>query len=515
MKSIYTLGSIACLLALAQVAHGALVDLELVSPTPSRNTIELTITASGDLSDSDTDTTTASGNIFIDLEPFLSNNQTADLSEITLAGGRISIEPIDLSLNFGLAGGFNVESTQIQAQPSTPSPPGTITQVGPAGRYEFPTNQHEVTLNGGTFDATPTGFLALLVDPTSIELDEAPITATTDATGVVIISSPTFTGPIARYDVNLTLPLSFDEVVLTPEDLGQNATVSVAANGTLVASGTLSRVARSSDHVTLAFTNFDEPAIGDTDYVAGSNPPFQELGFISSPTPAAGGVNPAIAVTNTSTTPTSPVLFHRSVEGQTVFDTVSLANITDAIVSLDMQIRDTSYEPGDFVRVFATNGSEEVDLIDFDNNDIDSVKGAGYLLYAAELPDAWTEAILVISSFSNSSQGSERYDFDNIQFIGIPAPPPPIDGDADGNGFVDDDDIAIWSLNFGMQDNATRSDGDMDGDGDVDGFDFHIIQSNFGAGIGDLAQASAIGIPEPGTLLTLASSLMLLIRRKR
>jgi pectate lyase len=79
---------------------------------------------------------------------------------------------------------------------------------------------------------------------------------------------------------------------------------------------------------------------------------------------------------------------------------------------------------------------------------------------------------------------------------------PPLDvADFNGDGAVDEADLARWSENFGMPAGASRETGDADQDGDVDGSDFLVWQQHVGIG----APPSA-AVPEPAAaiLATLA-----------
>jgi DNA-binding beta-propeller fold protein YncE len=69
-----------------------------------------------------------------------------------------------------------------------------------------------------------------------------------------------------------------------------------------------------------------------------------------------------------------------------------------------------------------------------------------------------------------------------------------VPGDFNGDQFVDADDLAAWTTNFGDDSGqATLDMGDADADGDVDGSDFLIWQRNVSSNSGSLAQA----VPEP------------------
>jgi hypothetical protein len=78
-----------------------------------------------------------------------------------------------------------------------------------------------------------------------------------------------------------------------------------------------------------------------------------------------------------------------------------------------------------------------------------------------------------------------------------------IDGDFNGNGIVNADDLAVWRTNLGMT-AAHFTDGDADRDGDVDGADFLAWQRNLGA-VAPNAFPTQSPVPEPTSLIMLAA----------
>ena len=171
----------------------------------------------------------------------------------------------------------------------------------------------------------------------------------------------------------------------------------------------------------LAFTEFEEPDLGVGAFTPGAAD--AELGFVTASSPS-GGVNPLSGVTVIGGGGTR-AFSHRSIDATTTFHDVNLANYDEVVLSLRIQVANTNYEAGDFVRASITNGTETIDVATFEGPLIDDLAGDGFLDYRMAIPGDWTQATLVISSSTDSSQGSERFDFDSIEFRGIFVIPEP------------------------------------------------------------------------------------------
>jgi hypothetical protein len=177
----------------------------------------------------------------------------------------------------------------------------------------------------------------------------------------------------------------------------------------------------------IAHTRFNEPAPGSADYVPG--PTSKELGFHTTANPTDAGA-PLAGIVTSGSALDSPILSHRSVAATTSFDTIDLSTWRSVSVSLWMQARMTSYEDGDFLWIYVTDGNEIVSLYDETGvanatDALDRAGDQGYRYFTADVPDYWRQVQLFIESSSNSSTGLERYDFDNIDFRGVYAVPEP------------------------------------------------------------------------------------------
>ncbi len=165
-----------------------------------------------------------------------------------------------------------------------------------------------------------------------------------------------------------------------------------------------------------AYTTFSEPADGAASFQPG--PGDEELGF-TTVRRASGGDSPLTEVIDTSSTPTSPIFSHRSVEASTTFSEVSLEDRGSTFVSLILQARSTGYESEDHLSIQLTGPStEEIFRLD-GGSELSQRAGTGYLQLASLIPENWSQAQLVFDTSSNSGSASERYDFDQISFACI------------------------------------------------------------------------------------------------
>ncbi|MGI9456805.1 MAG: formylglycine-generating enzyme family protein [Aeoliella sp.] len=92
---------------------------------------------------------------------------------------------------------------------------------------------------------------------------------------------------------------------------------------------------------------------------------------------------------------------------------------------------------------------------------------------------------------------------------------PVLQGDFNGDGFVDAKDYNVWRNNLGAADESALM-GGGDGLNGVDEADYTLWKNNFGAGAAGAGALAASSVPEPSTLLLgLFASLGLLLRPTR
>jgi hypothetical protein len=96
--------------------------------------------------------------------------------------------------------------------------------------------------------------------------------------------------------------------------------------------------------------------------------------------------------------------------------------------------------------------------------------------------------------------------------------PPPVTGDFDGDGVVDQSDYDVWFATFGSSDDLRA---DANGDGVVDAADYTIWRDRLGAlpglgaGAAGSASASSAAAPEPATLWLLLVGILSTCCRRR
>lgn len=110
------------------------------------------------------------------------------------------------------------------------------------------------------------------------------------------------------------------------------------------------------------------------------------------------------------------------------------------------------------------------------------------------------QLIAATNGNATSAANDESYAFDNIVISGFTG----ADADFNQDGDVDGHDFLAWQRGLGSS--GSLSSGDANGDGRIDELDLVAWQSQFGA---SRAIAQAVSVPEPLTLVSLISGLLL------
>jgi hypothetical protein len=176
----------------------------------------------------------------------------------------------------------------------------------------------------------------------------------------------------------------------------------------------------------VGYTEFSEPAMGAGSYSPGAGA--SEMGFTTTSTNL--GASPLAGTVATVEAPTTPVLMHRGVSATTTFDAIQLSALHQALVSMMVRVGKTGYEDGDFLRVYITDGTSNIDLLNelgstaSTSDPLEVLGDRAYFRVEGLVPDSWSSVRLVMSSSSNSTAGAEFYSIDSINFTGVAVPEP-------------------------------------------------------------------------------------------
>jgi hypothetical protein len=177
---------------------------------------------------------------------------------------------------------------------------------------------------------------------------------------------------------------------------------------------------------TIAHCVFNEATMGVRDYAKAAGG--TELGFTTPtilPVYGSSGQQYAINTLGTYDSSTSPRRFRmRTTEAETVFDTVDLSLFDGVAASIDILLRNTTYEADDYYRAALTNGTDTIYLANVQGTALNALTKDTFLNYSVQIPGSWMQVTLRISSHTNSSGNDEQVDFDHIFFTGTPVPEP-------------------------------------------------------------------------------------------
>ena len=170
----------------------------------------------------------------------------------------------------------------------------------------------------------------------------------------------------------------------------------------------------------VGYTRFSEIPVGMRSY----NGSGLEMGFATTIIAETSGEERQVGVFTSE----RPRLRMRSIEAETTFLPVDLSDLEDVEFAIDVRNSAASWEDEDYVRVTLSNGTTTHTVLELHGRTavedaLDDVEGV-WRNYRADIPDDWTEATLIIASYSDSSSGAEIFDFDDIAFFGTPVPEP-------------------------------------------------------------------------------------------
>ncbi len=216
------------------------LNFQLDAPTPSVNTVPITVSVSvdtglpfiGTVTDSDTDNSTVSGNALANLNlSFNPLGQVSVINTIAFTGGRVRFDDnLSLNLSYPLnLASASITTTNLSGQLGTPTPPGPVTG------NTFNLNAHALTLNQGTLTAVGSG-LASDVNQT-VNFATAPLLAPlTGSASISVVLNQIIHGT-GFYTATINAPFSLNQAV--PVDDSINA--SLATSATLIARAQFSR----------------------------------------------------------------------------------------------------------------------------------------------------------------------------------------------------------------------------------------------------------------------------------
>ena len=399
------------------------VDLGLTPPDPM-NQFDISVTAQAfGMPRSGSDTATVTGNVLaalgIEFDPV--THEVTSVDELEFTGGTIYLSDVSLTLNYGLLGTILVSGTGVSGTLDTPDPPGTVTEG------TFNTAEHLVILNNGQFHAYGTGAVGGLFEPITIDLSAEPVGATTDMTGYLDASLSTVVRETATYDVAMTLPVDFDEVVYDQD----RVVVTVAVVGTVESTGEFSRTVPYFGAVSPdVSTRLEEADPGATSFTRG--PGDSELEW----TLYAPRVDGLAEVDDAFTDPLDPGNLHQfhvlNADTVVTSERIDVRDFAGLQVAVDVRSWDTSFgfEGEDdvdlsvLVSYDGLNFDEEIFWLEIEGDDItalDNGQNGAFTTFGSQvglIPDDVMSMRVVVDVDTNSH--NEHVMWDNVVVTGIP-----------------------------------------------------------------------------------------------
>ena len=507
------------------------VSLAFDTPSGSTNRMTLEVWAGGNVdtgifgtvyvSSSDTETTTVSGNMVMDLDCTFDPNtfEVTSVTGMNFTGGTFAFSDVhfDLPFSYSIIGLGHVyadgEGVGGTFNTANPFPPANVT-----GNHDFDMTDHEVVVNQGTLDIHATGIVGNYVDPMTYDLSTPAnwIYATTEGSGYIAVAKRA--GADHVYDVHVEVPLDIDETIYDDGDI--SATLKTTSTAIFATTGSFTYIP--SNHPPVAVndsysTDEDTACIrnsltgvlaNDTD--ADEDP----LTAYKLTNPQHGDVtldsNGAFTYTPDENYFGTDSFTYRAYDGEDWSDAgtvnVDVIPINDAPVAED----DSFSVNENGILVLYANESILVNDTDVDDDhatltaerQTDPTHGRitwwaanGGLRYE---PDPGFSGIDSFTYLAFDGEDYSELATAVIEVIGTVKIP----GDTNGDKKVDDQDAAVLAANWG-ESHSGASNGDFDGDGFVGPADAAILAANWG----DYNEAAA-AVPEPSTLALLLAGLL-------
>ena len=205
--------------------------LTLIPATTTYNRLSVTITAEGDLTATDTQSTDASGTLISVSD---SDVNTGDTLRFTLMtnGSTVALTPMNFDLR---ASGLSVATfsiTDIAGTAFTDAPPGVATPAGTGASFDA--GVHRILVNRGNID----GQLTIPLQPSEPIDDDfvsSPLSGLGNGTGTLTLTPTLRTQTQQFFNAVVTLPVDFTQL-----DTISGTPVTIRVQGTLRATGTVS-----------------------------------------------------------------------------------------------------------------------------------------------------------------------------------------------------------------------------------------------------------------------------------
>ncbi|MBN1910224.1 MAG: tandem-95 repeat protein [Pirellulales bacterium] len=195
---------------------------------------------------SDTETTVISGNVVANFDYDFNPTDPSSftLKQLEFTGGQFGFTNETFFYRWTFLG-FEIATITANAV-GVGGTFDTIEPIAPVNvnsNGSFNASNHEVILNTGHFAVSATGAAEDYVDGMNVNLADLdpPASGTTSGTGQINTTLLSYSGGVATYQVALSLPLNFNEIVWRESSASDAMQVRVRANGTFAATGTFTR----------------------------------------------------------------------------------------------------------------------------------------------------------------------------------------------------------------------------------------------------------------------------------